>query len=305
MDFSIKILGSNSSVPAYGRFHTSQFVTIGKEKLLIDCGEGAQYQLQKFGWGLSGIDKIFISHLHGDHFLGLMGILYSMHLNGREKDLILFGQFGLNDIITTQLKYSGSVLNFKIDFRVLDDSATKNLLIDTKDLSIYSFPLKHRLPCCGFLIKEKSKKRKILKDKIPEGFPVEYYHLLLEGEDIVENGQTLFKNSELTTDGKKPRSYAFCSDTAYKEDIVETIYGVNILYHETTFLHEMKEWASKTLHSTTIEAAKIAKLAQVDKLVIGHYSARYKDISPFVKEAQSVFPNTYPAVEGETFEIDE
>ena len=292
-------------MPAYGRHHTSQIVQIDNYHMMIDCGEATQHQIQKYKYNLNKINKVFISHLHGDHYLGLMGVIYSMHLSGRKKDLTIFGQRGLDEIILTQLRYSNSTLNFNLHFSELDPHRIS--VIDENELfTVTSFPLKHRLPCCGFLFREKAKPRRIKKDLIPKKFPIENFQKLKKGQDILDDqGNILFKNTHLTLPPKASRSYAFCSDTCYDENIVPVVRQVDLLYHEATFLQERKAWADATMHSTTLDAANIARLANVKKLMIGHFSARYRDITPLVDETKSTFLNTIPAIEGETIVMKE
>lgn len=305
MSFKIQILGSNSSLPAYGRHHTSQLVTVGNNSLLIDCGEGTQYQIQKFKVKASRINHIFISHLHGDHFLGLMGIIFSFHLTGRTKDLNIYGQTGLDEIIITQLRWSGSSLNYKLIFHTLQPDR-ESLILENKTITVHSIPLTHKIPCCGFVIKEKPKPRRISDKSIPADFPIKNYQLLKDGKDITDdNGNVIYKNKELTLAPKRSRSYAFCSDTTFDLSLADYIAGVDALYHEATFLEEKEKWARKTLHSTTKDAASVALKAKVGQLIIGHFSARYRDVEPFVEECKTIFSNTIPAIEGDIISIKE
>ena len=303
MSFKLTILGSNSATPAYGRHHTAQLLTVHNQNFLIDCGEGTQERLAKFKNHPYQIDYIFISHLHGDHYLGLMGLIFTMHLMRRSKDLTIFGQRGLKEIIMTQLKYSDSTLNYNLVFRELD--ATKSeLLFESKTLEIRSFPLIHRIPCSGFIFKEKPKPYRINKETLPEKFSLVNIANLKKGEDIYnEDGTMAYKNAELTLPPRKSYSYAFCSDTLHTESIIPYIKEADLIYHEATFLDEKKKWADLTFHSTTKQAASIAKKAEVGKLIIGHFSARYKDLTPFLMEAQEVFPNTQLAYEGDEIKL--
>ncbi len=302
MSFTLKILGANSATPAYGRHHTSQLLNIGKHNFLIDCGEGTQERLKQFKSNTWKINHIFISHLHGDHYLGLMGLLFTMHLLKRTHDLHLYGQRGLQEIILMQLKYSDSRLNYKIVFHELDPTSNQIIYEDTQ-VVVSSFPLSHRIPCCGFLFKEKTKPFRINKNKLPENIPLKAIAQLKQGKDYTDEDGKKYLMKELTLAPRKSRSYAYCSDTRYYENIISTVKGVDLLYHEATFLAEKEQWATLTFHSTTHQAGKIAKAAKVDKLLIGHYSARYKDLSPFLQEAQEIFPNTELAIEGEEIEI--
>ncbi len=305
MSFSLTILGSNSATPAYGRHHTAQYLQIQKNTFLVDCGESTQLQLAKYKCKTQKIDHIFISHLHGDHYLGLMGLLFTMHLLKREKELHIYGPKGLSEIITIQLKYSDSTLNYDIVFHELNN-LEKQLIFEDSSVEVYCFPLNHRIPCTGFLFKEKLKPVRIDKDKMPANLSLLQIAMLKRGEDVSdEKGNLLYKNSDLTLPPKKSRSYAYCSDTKYDESIIEHIKDVDLLYHEATFLEGKAIWAEKTFHSTTDQAGKIATAANAGKLLIGHYSARYKDLSPFLEETQNYFPETELAIEGEVIDLPE
>lgn len=304
MSFQLTILGSSGALPAYGRFPSSQYLNIEKHHILIDCGEGIQTQLKRFSIPTHKIDKIFISHLHGDHYLGLMGLLFSMHLNRRTNDLHLYSQPGLDQIITLQLKYSKSVLNYKLIFHPIPEGNSVCLYED-KSLTVDTIPLKHKVPCTGFLFREKEKPRRIDKDKLPKNILLEHIAQLKSGKDVFnEEGDLLYKNTEYTLPPRSSHSFAYCSDTAYDENIVAQIKGVDLLYHEATFMQEHMDKAVMTLHSTTLQAATIASLAKVKCLLIGHYSARYKELDALQLEAATVFQNTKLAIEGETIDLE-
>lgn len=304
MPFEIKILGSSSATPVFNRHHSSQLLTINNQLFLIDCGEGTQLQLIKYKIRFTKINYIFISHLHGDHYLGLVGLLSTMHLNGRTKDLYLFGPPGLDEIITIQLKHSETFLNFKIIFTELDTTAQK-LILDLDNLTIETIPLIHRINCCGFLFKEKPKKRKIDKTKLPDHVTPLQIIALKEGEDIVDKEGNLLKSEQYTFPARKSRSYAYCSDTAYNPAMFRQIEGADILYHEATFLHDMESRAKDTYHSTALQAAWTAKETKAKSLLLGHFSARYKDIEPHLTEAKTIFQNSFLAEEGLVFTIDD
>lgn len=290
-------------MPAYGRHHTAQYLQIQKNTFLVDCGESTQLQLSRYHCKAPKIDHIFISHLHGDHYLGLMGLLFTMHLLKRDRDLHVYGPKGLSEIITIQLKYSNSTLNYNIVFHELSHTE-KQLIFEDKTVTVHSFPLNHRIPCTGFLFKEKLKPIRLNKEKLPSDISLLQIGMLKRGEDVVdESGRLLYKNKELTLPPRKSRSYAYCSDTKYDTSIIKHIYGVDLLYHEATFLEGKAIWAEKTFHSTTDQAGKIASAANVGKLLIGHYSARYKDLTPFIEETKNYFENAELAIEGETIEI--
>jgi len=267
---------------------------------LIDCGEGTQMQLAKYRIKIQRIGHILISHLHGDHYLGLMGLLSTMNLYGRNKPLYLYGPQGLMEILTMQLKYSQTFLRYKVHFREIDASMPE-LIFEGKNIIITTIPLRHRIKCAGFLFREKEKPKRLDKEKIQD-IPLEKRAALKAGEDVRINGRVI-KNEEVTLEPKKPRSFAYCSDTIYDEGIVSQIKNVDLLYHEATFLSDKSERAKLTFHSTAAQAAIIARNAQVEELLIGHYSTRYKDLNPLLKEARDIFPNTKLAIEGETILI--
>ncbi|MBN4066160.1 ribonuclease Z [Candidatus Amoebophilus asiaticus] len=272
---------------------------------MIDCGEATQIQLKRFKIRFNRIKHIFISHLHGDHYLGLLGLISSMHLEGRSNELHIYGSPGLEEIINLQLKYSETTLKYPLIFHPLQ-AETSELILDNTNLIVYSVPLDHRIPCNGFLFQEKERKRKILREKIEQyAVPVTYMEALKNGDDYKEENGRIIPNEELTTDAPTPRAFAYCSDTAYEEKIIPLIKGVDLLYHETTFMHDLVERAKETYHSTTIQAGTIANKAGVKKLIIGHFSARYGSLQPLLEETKSVFPNTILAIEGESYQIEE
>jgi ribonuclease Z len=261
-------------------------------------------QLMRYKLPFHKIDHIFISHLHGDHYLGLMGLLFSMHLQKRTSELHLYSPRGLDEIILMQLKYSKSVLNYEIIYHVFDPLLVKTLWED-ESLSVETIPLLHKIPCAGFLFREKPKLRRIDKEKIQDGMLLQHMVALKQGEDIKdENGNVNYRNEDFTLPPRPSLSYAYCTDTAYNETLIQQIRNVDLLYHEATFMEEEKDKAKETLHSTTIEAGTIAKAASVKKLIIGHFSARYKELHPVLHEVQSIFPSTALAIEGETFELE-
>ena len=290
-------------MPAYGRNHTSQVLEAGRCHFMIDCGEGTQIRMQHCHIKHGKIDHILISHLHGDHYLGLVGLLKSMHLQNRRKDLYLYGPKGLDDIITLQLKYSNTTLNYNLHF-IRTNPEKNELIFENKFISVYSFPLDHRISCTGFLFTEQKKPYRIDKDKLLPGLSLVQIAQLKKGEDITDESEGLiYKNDELTLPPRKSRSYAFCSDTRYNERILPTITGLDLIYHESTFLKEDELRASNTYHSTAEQAATMAKKAGVERLIIGHYSARYRDISLFEQEAKKIFGNTHLAIEGHSYEV--
>lgn len=305
MSFSVTILGSSGALPAYGRHPSSQFVEIQNRCFLIDCGEAAQMQLMRFDLNYHRINHIFISHLHGDHFLGLMGLLFTLHLQRRVADLHLYGHRGLDEIIITQLRYSQSAPSFKIIFHHIDSDEQK-VIFEDDIITVETIPLKHKLPCSGFLFKEKLKPRRIDKTQLPEGLKLQHMAALKRGEDITDDeGNLLYTNASLTFAPKKSRSYAYCSDTCYNQEMVNQIRNTDLLYHEATFTQDEIAKAIETKHSTAAQAASIAKEAEVQQLIIGHFSARYRDLTPIQEEAKAIFPNTQLALEGMRFTIEE
>jgi ribonuclease Z len=298
-------LGSSGALPAYGRFPSSQWLEIQNYHFLVDCGEGTQIQLSKYEASLHRISHIFISHLHGDHYLGLMGLIFTMHLKRRTNDLHIYGQRGLDEIITTQLRYSQSAPVFKIHFHRLEKD-TREIIYENDVLTVETIPLLHRIPCSGFLFREKLKARRIIKEKLPEGLQIRQLAALKSGADVTdEAGNVLFKNETLTAEPRRSRSYAYCSDTAFYEPLIEQLRNIDVLYHEATFTKEEELNAKETFHSTAGQAALIAKQAGVGKLLLGHFSARYKELTPLLTEAKEAFENTFVASEGDTFKIED
>ncbi len=305
MAFRLTILGSSGALPAIGRFPTSQYLTIQNRHFLIDCGEGAQIQMTRFLVPTTKIDHIFISHLHGDHYLGLMPFLFSLHLHKRQNDLHLYSPKGLDEIITLQLKYSKSSLNYKIVFHPFDPGKIATLFED-EVITVETIPLTHKLECAGFLFREKQKPRRIDKERLKEGIKLQHLVQLKNGEDIVdESGNILYRNVDYTLPPRPSHSYAYCSDTAWNEQMIEQISGVSLLYHESTFMESDKEKAQETKHSTAAQAATIASRANVTKLLLGHFSARYKNLEMILEEALPIFKNSALAIEGASFTLEE
>ncbi len=303
MSLSLQILGSNSAAFAHGRHQTSQLLKIQDHYILIDCGEGTQLLLKRHKIKISKINIIVISHLHGDHYYGLIGLLSTLHLFGRRKPLLVYGPPGLSDVLTLQMRYSETVLNFKIDFHEWTPGEMQ-VVYDQPRFSITTLPLDHRVPCSGYIFREKHKKRRINKEKIDDKLGPTEIFALKNGEDILgPDNEILYKNSEVTLEPYPAFSYAFCSDTRYKPDIAEHLQGVDLLYHEATFTREMQERAHNTYHSTAYEAASLARDAQVGRLLIGHFSTRYKNLTPVLEEAREVFARTDLAIEGSLIEV--
>jgi len=303
MKFEVTILGSSSATPVYNRNPTAQLLNCNEKFYLIDCGEGTQQQLIRYGFKASKIDYVFISHLHGDHYFGLIGLLSSLHLNGRVKPLKIFGPAALQEILDLQFRHSETVIRYPIEFVITEALHTKQIFENT-DLIVETVVLNHRIPCTGFKFKQKKRLRKLLVEKLEaEGINIEYYPLLKRGVDLnLPNGRVLL-NSEYTIDSDRPKSYAYCSDTLMDERYFDSIKGCDLLYHEATFLHEMLERANQTHHTTALQAAEVAKITNASKLLIGHFSSRYKTLQGLLDEARSVFEETELAIEGNTYTI--
>ncbi len=303
MVFSVTILGSNSAIPTLKRNPTSQLLNHNERLFLIDCAEGTQIQLRRSHIRMQRINHIFISHLHGDHFFGLIGLISSMHLLGRTKELHLFAPPQLEDIIDIQLNASQTELNYPLIFHPINPDANETIYEDDK-LIISTIPLNHRIPTCGFLFKEKKGKRRIRKQMVKDmNIPVDDIVKIKDGADFTNTEGTIYKNAEITEQPNAPRSYAYCSDTAYHEAIIPIITNVSLLYHEATFMQEKADVAAEKFHSTAIEAATIAKKANAEKLIIGHFSNRYENVSQLLEEAVTVFPNTDTARDGQTYDV--
>ena len=304
MIFEVSILGSSSATPIYQRHPTSQVLNIHERLFLVDCGEGTLIQMNRYKIKFHRINHIFISHLHGDHYLGLVGLLSTMHLQGRVMDLNIYCQEPLKEIVDIQLKYSETVLRYPLHFHFLNPLKPEIVLSD-ENIEIRTIILNHRIPCTGFLFTEKPGLRKLIKEKLREyQIPVGFYLDLKNGSDyITPDGKTI-PNRELTIPPRVPRSYAFCSDTCYDERIIPAIKNIDLLYHEATFLNDKLARAEETFHSTAGQAALIAKKANVSRLIIGHFSARYKSLYPLLEEAREVFSDTTLALEGDNFKIE-
>ncbi|MBC7922318.1 MAG: ribonuclease Z [Ferruginibacter sp.] len=305
MVFELTILGSNAAIPAHNRHPTAQFLQIDQHCFLIDCGEGTQMQMSKFKIRPNRIHHIFISHLHGDHYLGLMGLISTMHLYQRTEDLHLYGPVGLSEILTAQLKYSDTRLSYPLHFREVDTEA-RQLIFENEILTVETIPLRHRIRCAGFLFREKPKKRRLRKEVLPADISLAHIAALKKGLDVKDaQGNVVMENEAYTLPPRKSRSYAYCSDTRYHEELVAQIRNVDLLYHESTFLDEEAGRASETFHSTARQAAAIARMAGVERLLLGHYSSRYKDLNPFLEEARCVFEASVLSVEGESVVVPE
>ncbi len=301
MSFEITILGSSSALPSYKKFPSAHVINIHERFFLTDCGEGTQIRIRQYKVKASKINHIFISHLHGDHFFGIFGLISSFNLLGRKNDLHIYAPGDLQKIVYTVIKKND--LNFNIFFHKLN-TEKKETCYESKSIKISYFPLNHRIETYGFLFEEKKKEKNIKKELISK-YKLSISDILniKKGKDyLTEKGEKI-PNKELTLPDRKPRSYAYCSDTVFEPKIIPFIKNADILYHEATFTEELKETAKITKHSTASDAATIALKANVKKLIIGHFSSRYKDNNQILSEAKNIFPNTFIAEDGLTFDI--
>jgi len=298
---SLTILGSNSAIPAHGRNPTSQVLQTQDECYLIDCGEGTQLQLARFKIKRSKINHIFISHLHGDHYFGLIGLLTSMGLMGRTTELHLYAPSLLENIIDLQLKAANTILPYKINFYPLGEEGN---ITSSKKITIESFKVNHRIDCWGFIFREKKNPRSIDPARVKSyEIPASYYEALQKGADYTNKKGTIIPNSEVTKASSPAKSYAYCADTIFNELIADKVRGVDLLYHETTYLKDLEQRAAERYHSTTHQAATIALKAGAKKLIIGHFSSKYDDLDCFLTEALEIFDNCELALEGICFKI--
>jgi len=300
----LTILGCHSATPRVNAYPTSQYLEINNNHFLVDCGEGTQRQMRKYKVGFSKINHIFISHLHGDHFYGLVGLISTYGILSREKEMHIFGPKGIKKATLQMLKISESHAKFNMVFHELSSKESELIYEDDK-VTIHTIPLTHRVYTNGYLFTEKPKPRKLNMLNISGYAEIDRadYLNIKAGRDVTLSSGEVIPNTLLTIDPTKPLSYAFCSDTSYKPNIVPIIKNVDLLYHEATFLNDRQDLARKTKHSTSIEAAQIAKDANVGQLIVGHYSGRYLDTSLFKKEAETVFKNVSLAKPGAIFKI--
>ena len=299
----VTILGNNSALAAFGRHTTSQIVQVDDETLfMIDCGEGVQEQIQRFGIRKNKIAYIFISHMHGDHYFGLPGLLNSMNLLGRTAPLTIFCPDELPEIIAAIFKAGDSQIQFPLSFCKL--STPNEHLVNNPRFSVRSFPVEHRIACYGFLVEKKSRARKI-NAAACESYQIPYTHYdaLKDGADYIDEEGNTILNKWLTDDGTAPKKYAFCADTLFTTSFLEAVMGCDTLYHESTYLQVDESKAAMRFHSTAKQAAQFAVLAKTKKLLLGHYSSKYREVRVFEEEARSIFPNTFATIEGITYEV--
>jgi len=290
----LTILGYNSAIPTVKSAPTAQFLEMEERCFLIDCGEGTQVQLRKAKAKFSKINHIFISHLHGDHVFGLPGLISSFRLLGRETPLHVYGPKGIKEMMETIFRITETHQGFEVVFHELSSKKSEKVFEDNR-VEVFTIPLDHRIYCNGYLFKERPKERHLNMQEISKYPEIEIcdYHNLKRGKDIQLSDGYILKNENLTKPAEPSVSYAFCSDTRYLESIIPIIKNVDVLYHEATFLHDLKKMADYTGHTTALEAAKIARKANVKKLILGHFSNRYNDLSVFLNEACEIFPETY------------
>lgn len=299
----ITILGNNSAIPAYDRHPTAQVVDIREQLFLVDCGEGTQMQIQRYGIKRGRINYIFISHLHGDHYYGLMGLIASMGLMGRTAPLYLFAPAALQSIIELNFVASQTMLPYTVHFVAIEPDSVATL-VETEHYKVSCFPVQHRVQCHGFLFTEKSSGRKINPEACREfEVPTMFYPRLKKGEHYTKKDGSIVQNEWVTLDGTPDKRYAFCADTIYTEQYLTHIQQVDVLYHESTYLHDQVQRAAERYHCTTIQAATIAQRAKAKKLLLGHFSSKYSDLTDFYHEAVTVFPNTVVTQEGDVFEL--
>ena len=295
--FELHILGCGSALPTTRHFATSQVLNVRDKLFMIDCGEGCQMQFRRSRLKFSRLNHIFISHLHGDHCFGLLGLISSFGLLGRTADLHIYSHAGLEELLQPMLKFFCDNLPYKVFFHAFE-TKRPTLIYEDRSLTVTTIPLKHRIACCGFLFAEQPTLNHIIRDMV-DFYEIPLYELnrIKSGEDYVTADGTVVPNARLTIPADPPRKYAYCSDTIYRESVIEQIKEVNLLFHEATFAQKEQARARETFHTTAAQAATIAKKANVKQLVIGHFSARYEDESVLLEEAQMVFPETILARE--------
>jgi ribonuclease Z len=301
----LTILGNSSATPTLDRFPSAQYLNMLDHHILIDCGEGTQIQLRKYKIKKSRLTHIFISHVHGDHILGLPGLIFSMNLNSRVEPLHIFGPQSLFDILDLFIKSSDTHLRFEIIKHITSDDKP-HVIFENSLIKVSSFPLYHRIPTTGFLFEEQSRLRKLNVEACEKAhIPFTFYNDIKRGKDYISSdGKVHIENEKLTFDTGIPLTYAYCSDTMYDERVIDCITDVDIVYHESTFLHEKLERAVETMHTTALQAGLVAQKAKIKKLLIGHFSSRYEDLDVLLKEARINFPDTEIAEEGRTFFLD-
>jgi ribonuclease Z len=296
---AVTILGNNSAIPAFDRHPTAQVVTLDDHLFLVDCGEGTQTQMNKYKIRRSRINHIFISHLHGDHYFGLIGLITSMGLLGRHQELNLYGPPRLIDIFNLQLEVADTQLPYKLIFHPLTE---EGILVSENRFQISCFRVFHRIDCWGFIFRQVRPPRRVNPEKARlSGIPPSFFDRLKWGEDYETQQGELISNNSVTDPAPAPKSYAYSADTIYNPEVAKKVSGVNMLYHESTYLKDLEERAANRFHCTSVQAAAIAKSAGVGQLIIGHFSSKYDRLDEFENEAREVFPQTKLAIEGVTY----
>lgn len=301
--FSVTILGSSSALPTSYRYPTSQVVRLNEQLFLVDCGEGTQIQLRKYGFKMGRINHIFISHLHGDHIYGLPGLISSLVLYGKKGELHIHAHSELQQMMEGMMKFMNEITDLTVKYHPLNFKRS-SVVFEDKRIRVSSFPLKHRISCCGFLFQELPSELHLDKFALEKyEVPISQRSNIKNGADLILLDGTVILNEQLTIPANPPRSYAFCTDTVFLPKIIPSIQGVDLLYHEATFGGDQMELAKKTFHSTSEQAAEMARSAGAKKLVIGHFSSRYKSVEGLVVEARTIFPETYAANDGDVYEV--
>ncbi|SHK82343.1 ribonuclease Z [Chitinophaga jiangningensis] len=299
--FGVTILGNNSAIPTLDRHPTAQIVTCNDQLLLLDCGEGTQLQFAKYKIRRSKLRYIFISHLHGDHYFGLIGLLNTLNLMGRTEPLTIFGPGELQQILQIQLDVSGTAFRFELTYVTLEPGQA-GIILEDKDLTVRCFPTEHRITCFGYSVELQKKKRKLLPDQAKAyEIPSAFYGKLQDGEDYLRKDGTLVKNDWVTLPPEKGKRYVYCADTIYDVNLIPHLRGADLVYHETTYLHVLEKQAAERFHTTTVQAATLAAAANAKRLLIGHFSSKYTELNFFLDETRPIFPNTDIAEEGVTF----
>lgn len=298
---AVTILGNNSALPAFDRHPTAQVITLDEYLFLVDCGEGTQMQLAKYKIRRSKIQHIFISHLHGDHYFGLIGLVTSMGLLGREQELNIYAPAELAEIINFQLKVADTVLPYQLKFYPLGEDG---IIVHNDKFKVSSFKVSHRIPCWGFRFEQVRAPRRVNPEKARQfEVPAVFFDRLKWGHDYTNKAGDIIENDWVTDPAPSPKSYVYSADTCYDESLIEKAKGATLLYHETTYLKDLEDRAAKRFHCTTHQAATIAARAGVERLIIGHFSSKYEKLDQFEEEAKEVFANTQLAIEGVTYRL--
>jgi ribonuclease Z len=301
--FSVTILGSSSALPTSHRYPTSQVVRLNEQLFLVDCGEGTQIQLRKYGFKMGRINHIFISHLHGDHIYGLPGLISSLVLYGKKGELHIYAHSELQNMMEGMMKFMNEITDLTVKYHPLNFKRSA-VVFEDKRIRVSSFPLKHRISCCGFLFQELPSELHLDKFALEKyEVPISQRSNIKNGADLILPDGTVIQNEQLTLPANPSRSYAFCTDTMFLPKILPSIQGVDLLYHEATFGGDQMELAKKTFHSTSLQAAEMARSARAKRLIIGHFSSRYKSVEGLVVEARTIFPETYAANDGDIYEV--